>query len=295
MIEVPNTYLWVFTSNMTSFTPDLLSRGVPVRLLVEGDPKAQQIEGDPLEYAKENRLAILGGWPAWSRPGSRRGGRPAHRHRCRRWAQTIGGILDVAGLGEFFLANVEEAEAAMDARLAALADLAEHVVSQPRIAELFVASGADTSDKGKTAGELVRVTEAAGVLRDRLAEASSERAKATTLGNFLVATVDRRVPIETTQGRGTATLRRREARANTTMYFFEIAPGHNGAGRPFALDVPDTRGVHRRGPGRPGCDRRGSGLRGSRRPARADLVLSDFPWLTDEPVVNLVSDKVNHG
>ena len=46
------------------------------------------------------------------------------RHRCREWAFTIGGILDVAGLGEHFLANADEAAAEMDEGIRELTALA---------------------------------------------------------------------------------------------------------------------------------------------------------------------------
>ena len=49
------------------------------------------------------------------------------RHRCTRWAATIGGILDACGPGRSFLANCEEAESEMDQGLQDLAELAEHL------------------------------------------------------------------------------------------------------------------------------------------------------------------------
>jgi hypothetical protein len=208
---------------MTSMTPDLLRRGIPIRLFYEGDTKKREFEGEPLKYAQENRLAILGElagmvetWVDAGRPLGR------HNHRCAPWAREIGGILAVAGLGEFFLANSAEAEIEMNAGLTDLASLAEHVVTN-RLADLWVALGADASSKGKPPSDLVRVFEGVGILRDKLAEARGPKGQATIVGNFLGVNLNRSVPIETAEGPRTVTLRRREERSHSKLYYFEIA------------------------------------------------------------------------
>ena len=114
-IERPNAALWMITSNLTAGTPDFIRRCVPIRQFVEGDPKARVFTGNPLAYATEHRPGILGELAGmvlrWVEQGRPLG---TQRHRCDRWAATIGGLLDANGLGEFFLANAEEAEVAMD-------------------------------------------------------------------------------------------------------------------------------------------------------------------------------------
>jgi hypothetical protein len=232
-IERPNGYLWMITSNLTAGTPDLISRGVPIRLYYEGDPKRRKFSGDPLAYAARHRLEILGELAAmvlrWVEDGRKPG---AQEHRCRHWAATIGGILDSAGLGEFFLSNAAEAEAAMDQGLIDLSTLAEHVVNRGS-AELYVEEGSDPKGKGKPAGHWADVAHDAGVLRDKLAECAGARAKATLVGNFLGGRVDRQVPIETAAGPRTATLRKQEGRARTRHYYYEIG-AIEGIGDPVA-------------------------------------------------------------
>jgi hypothetical protein len=222
-VERPNTYLWMITSNLTAGTPDLISRGVPIRLFYEGDPRARTFTGDPLAYAARHRLEILGELAGmvlrWVEQG-----RPAgpQTHRCRRWAATIGGILDVSGLGGQFLANVAEAEEAMDQGLQDLATLAEHVVSKGE-ADLHVAAGADPSGKGRPAGSWAGVAEDAGVLREKLFDCSSARARATLVGTFLSGKVGRTVPIEAADAPRHATLRKREVRAGGKLYYLEVS------------------------------------------------------------------------
>ena len=60
VIRCPNTYLWVITSNGATGTPDMVRRGMPIRLQHDGDPKARRFQDNPLEYAGQHRLAILG-------------------------------------------------------------------------------------------------------------------------------------------------------------------------------------------------------------------------------------------
>jgi hypothetical protein len=245
-VERPNTYLWVITSNQTAGTPDFISRGVPIRLFYEGDPRARTFTGDPTAYAAAHRLEILGELAGMVQRWVERG-RPAgpQRHRCRRWAATIGGVLGVAGLGDHFLANVAEAEAAMDQGLLDLATLAEHAVRKGE-AELHVDAGADPSGKGKPAGYWAEVAGEAGVLREKLAECSSTKARATLVGTFLGGKVDRTVPVEVGDAPRQATLRKREGRARGKLYYFEVSAAGGAAdsappppaGEPPAVAAP---------------------------------------------------------
>jgi hypothetical protein len=228
-IERPNTFIWVVTSNMTAGTPDFIRRCVPIRLLFEGDPKGRAFLGNPLQYAAQYRLEILGelvgmvlNWVQHGRPLS------SHKHRCDRWAAKIGGIMDANGLGTFFLANMDEAEVAMDQGLLDLATVAEHVVSK-KLANLHVSKGVNEAGKGRTPGQWAPVFAETQVLRDKLTD-TTPQGKATAIGMFFSAKVDRTVPIETTAGKRQATLRRRDETANQKFYFFEISlpPAPNG-------------------------------------------------------------------
>lgn len=124
----PNEVLWFLTMNQTRVSPDLASRGMPIRLYYEGDPATRVFSGpNPLEYALAYRAEILAElfglvewWKSRGRPlGSR-------RHRCEYWAQIIGGILEACGFPEF-LGNAAEAAAEFNSELGDLAALAERM------------------------------------------------------------------------------------------------------------------------------------------------------------------------
>lgn len=126
----PNDLLWVVTMNDTRLSPDLTSRGVPVRLAHEGSPEGRTFAGpQPLDYAREHRLEILGELAGmvvrWNQAGRRAGERS---HRSHEWAAVVGGIVNAAGLPEF-LENAGEAAAAFNVQLDELAALAESVVA----------------------------------------------------------------------------------------------------------------------------------------------------------------------
>src|SRR4029077_16945047 len=82
-VERPNTYLWILTSNLTTACSDIMTRGLPIRLRVEGDPRERNFSGRPLKYAREHRLTILGELAGmvlqWLQAGRPSG---AQRHRC---------------------------------------------------------------------------------------------------------------------------------------------------------------------------------------------------------------------
>src|SRR5262249_2562887 len=115
LIESPNSYLWMITSNLTSGTVDIISRALPILRRSEGNTRPRAFEGDPAAYATRHRLEILGELAGlverWKQAGKPLG---TARHRCVRWSQILGGILGVAGLDSFFLGNLVEVEATMD-------------------------------------------------------------------------------------------------------------------------------------------------------------------------------------
>lgn len=126
-----NDKLWAVTMNDTRVSPDMVSRGLPIRMEYEGRPEDRKFPGPPpIEYAREHRQEILGElagmviqWNQAGRPGGDRS------HRSHQWASVVGGILKVAGFPEF-LANASEAAAAFNDRLVDLSALAEAVVAQ---------------------------------------------------------------------------------------------------------------------------------------------------------------------
>jgi hypothetical protein len=248
-IERPNTALWMITSNLTAGTPDFIRRCIPIRQFVEGDPKARVFTGNPLAYATEHRLEILGEATGMVRRWVQAGRPPGtQRHRCDRWAATLGGVLDANGLGRFFLANAEEAELAMDQGLVDLATLAEHVVSE-KLADLHGPEDGNPAGKGRPPGQWAAVFAEAQVLRDKLVD-NTPKGRATTIGMFLSDKVNRTVLIETTAGPRQATLRRRDGTANQKLYSFELGvppapagpPTHPSALTPVGAPLADGEG-----------------------------------------------------
>ncbi|WZO96109.1 hypothetical protein EP7_003091 [Isosphaeraceae bacterium EP7] len=240
VIRRPNAYLWAVTSNATTGTSDFIRRGVPIRLHHEGDPKGRRFGGDPLEFATLHRLEILGELAGmvvrWVQEGRPAAARP---HRCAAWAATIGGILDAGGLGDKFLGNLTEAEAAMDQDLQALAALAEQVAAKDP-ARAIAAVGDDLAGKGMPAAGWVSSFADAGVARDRLA-AMTTRGKETAVGSFLGAKLGRSTVVAIGEREGTATLRMRDAKRHQKLYFFEFTTAEP-AGSPEPNQAADAAG-----------------------------------------------------
>jgi hypothetical protein len=229
-INRPNSYLWCMTSNLTSGSTDLISRGVAVRLRYEGDPVKRTFTEDLPQYAARHRLDILGELAAmvlrWVEANTPKASdiwpanRPRPRHRCQKWAQLIGGILGANGFFNF-LANAEEARADMDEGLQALATLAEHVVAKS-LGGYINPPEADPS-RGKLPREWAQLFVAAGLFKDKLT-ALPVRGLHTWVGNFLLARTDSAVTISAGASSGTAVLRRNKVRSDQKRYYFEVTP-----------------------------------------------------------------------
>jgi hypothetical protein len=236
IVSRANTYQWITTSNQTAATEDVVDRFVIARLHYEGDPRQRSFKRDPLEYAAEHRLEILGELVAmvqrWLLSGKPLG---RHRHRCRHWAEVIGGILDANGLGEWFLAGQAEAAAQLDEGLQALTALAEHVLSEPS-AKFVCRPGDDAAQKGGPAADWAPLFERCQLYRDVLS-AKSTHARATWVGTFLGAKVDRQVAI-TNEQFASATLRRRDGRSGRKYYYFDL--GNADSYEPAAAAMAQT-------------------------------------------------------
>lgn len=222
-ITRPNTFLWVITSNQTSGSEDLISRGLPVRLRYEGNPRERHFRENLLEYVSRYRLQILGEMAGmvyrWKQAGKPLGGQ---QHRCVKWAQVIGGILQVAGFDQF-LANLDEVEEAMDEGVQALCTLAEHVFS--RGLRSFYCTGTTPTDgiRGMLAREWTPLFLEAEVFKDKLADKNG-KGRDTLVGTFLTAKTDRKVTIQTMLGSATAVLRTMVMGNRQKRYWFEITP-----------------------------------------------------------------------
>ena len=260
----PNTYLWLFTSNLSTGSSDLISRGIPVRLRYEGNPVERHFSENLLEYATRRRLAILGElagmvlrWISNDKPAAKDvwpASRPVPRHRCDQWAGLIGGILGSNGFFNF-LSNVEEARAAMDEGLQALATVAEYLLtkSQGGISKSLDGSvnpPATDPNRGKLPGEWAQVFAAADVFRDKLT-GKNARGRETLLGTFLSGKTDRAVSITIGTNNYTAILRRNPVRSDQKRYYLEVTassptspaelgPAPPESGPAAVMDQPDV-------------------------------------------------------
>ena len=217
----PNDLTWFLTMNDTKTSPDLLSRGLPIRLRYEGDPRHREFAGaEPIAFANAHRAELLGELAGmvvrWNLAGRPAG---AKRHRCDEWARTIGGILEVAGLPEF-LDNLDEAAASFNSVLDEVSALAEAVLAQesPESFSFDQAPDADESSRplkgraelrpiwGMPAGGWEPLFRRASVQGPALEAAKSQQAKATLIGNFLSTNLNREVPIQVQSRTGRARL-----------------------------------------------------------------------------------------
>jgi hypothetical protein len=135
----PNDVIWGLTMNQTKVSPDLMSRGLPIRLSYEGPPEARVFTGpEPITFCRQHRLDILaelaGLVVRWNQVGRPEGKRS---HRCHHWAMVIGGILEANGFSDF-LGNYEEASGAFNLELEELTLLVEETVAQPNGPVFFV-------------------------------------------------------------------------------------------------------------------------------------------------------------
>jgi hypothetical protein len=149
----PNDLIFAIAMNDTRVSPDLVSRCVPIQLHYSGQTEDRVFTGpDPIEYAREHRLEILGELAGiiiyWVQRGRADGSRS---HRFRQWANVIGGMLETAGFPEF-LANSNTAASTFNAGADDLAALAEQVISMrgPIIYIDFTNEMENHHDRGNT-------------------------------------------------------------------------------------------------------------------------------------------------
>ena len=125
--------------NNTKASPDLVSRGLPIRQHYEGKPEDRDFgHRDPLRYARDHRQEILGELAGivlrWNQVGQPEGHQD---HRLTKWARTIGGIMSANGFPEF-LTNLASAAAEFNTALDALAALAEAAIASENEIVVFL-------------------------------------------------------------------------------------------------------------------------------------------------------------
>jgi hypothetical protein len=223
-----NDFLWVFTANNAKVTTDMTSRAVFIQLHYEGDPR-QRFAGTTTEeeslkrYACEHRGQILGEllgmvirWRDAGRPLGTRS------HRCKRWAELVGGILQVASLPEY-LSNQHALLTEADEDLTELAVLAEHVIGKKKPG-FFTESSllASPNGIGKKALDWVPILRDAKLRQNELALATSERSVAIFLGCYFGARLGKPVPVQVNERTGTATLKAQPGRSRSRRYWLEV-------------------------------------------------------------------------
>lgn len=173
-----NDVVWLLSLNTPRLSTDLATRAVAVNLHFDGDPGARQFAFDPVAYALEHRAQILGelvglveAWKAAGRPLA-----SGIEFRFRRWAEVVGGIMQVAGVGVGdLLTNRAQSVATQDADLVELAQLGD------------AHAGAELS-----ASEWLERARALGVLGHVLGRPGS-RAQQTAMGMALARAAGRRL------------------------------------------------------------------------------------------------------
>jgi len=231
-----NDFIWLFTANNAKATADMTVRSVVVEFFFEGDPRGRFAGTEKEEeflknYARQHRQQILGELMGmvirWREAECPLGTR---LHRCKRWSQVIGGIMQVAGLPEF-LANQDEATMEIDEDLQELITLAEYVIGSNRPG--YVSHNGASECIGKTASEWLQMFNGARVLQSNLQGATNDRLRAGAVGQFFSARLNRTVPIQVGSQSGTAVLRGHSARSRTRRYWLEVSladPGPVAAG-----------------------------------------------------------------
>jgi hypothetical protein len=127
-ISGPNHVLVMMTLNEGEFNTDLASRIVFCQMAYAGSPRKRKLPadvGEPAEYAKQHRTAILqellGLVERWQAAGRPR--RAVKSCRFREWAELINGVLKANGITNF-LASYETDQAQYDRGCEELATLA---------------------------------------------------------------------------------------------------------------------------------------------------------------------------
>jgi len=228
-ISRANDFLWIFTANHARATDDMTQRSVLVQLHYEGDPKKRftgtTIEEEALKrYAREHRNQIVGELLGmvirWREAGKPLG---TQEHRCKRWAELIGGILHVAGLDEF-LSNQDEVIAELDEDLQELVTLTEHLVSINKIG-YFTDNGAvvHPNEFGKKSQEWLPIFRDVRLRQAELTAAGAERAQAAIVGKFFSSRIGRVVPVHVGDKTGNATVWVQPGRSRQRRYWIEIS------------------------------------------------------------------------
>lgn len=215
LIERQNGILWMISMNNAKLSPDLTSRGLPIRQHFDGDPsKRKSPIGDPEEFFIKHRSQILaellGMCVRWIAAGCPE---VEHAFRFRRWAHQMGGILAVNGF-EDFLANLQQSRVDFDPTLSGLRALAEQY-----------------PDQFKRAAEWLPLLKPEGLLASVWGNVPSGRAQASELGKVFKSYTGQTFQITLEDGRFvTAQLASRSGHGGL-VWGFPVDDGNIGVGR----------------------------------------------------------------
>ena len=145
--NLENRMSCIYTGNNIQATPELVDRGIliqlesPAQRSHERDFKHLNLSSHIISHRGEYLGALafmIENWIKEERP------RSEHRHRMRHWAGTIGGILEVNGLGKHFLSNNKQFRVQADSE-------------SPQIARAFSAIYAQLGEKPWTIEDIFTI------------------------------------------------------------------------------------------------------------------------------------------
>lgn len=182
MVSVANVATWLMTANNPSLSMELTRRAIQIRI----DPKRDQpwlrggFKHDPLtRWIDENRpklvsaaLTLIQAWIVADRPAGK-----AALGSFERWASTMGGILEVAGIGGF-LGNLQALYANAD--------------TEGSMWRNFIESWANNfGDQAMKPGDLADFCVKNELMDSILGDGASDRGRSIKLGKALNRAVDR--------------------------------------------------------------------------------------------------------
>jgi hypothetical protein len=204
-IRAENSHIVVITANTPDIGRDLITRCVPIRLFLEGDPRNRRFTcSDPEQFALDHRVELLAElcgmverWKAAGRPMAD----VQTRFNKKGWGRIVGGVLEANGR-KGLLGNFEETERSLDP-----------VRAQFEVAVQFAAIAANPV---RTPNEWSSHCAGHQLLEQELGNAS-RRSRVTSMGHLLTRFSGQRFVLES----GEAVVLRCRTSGNNKSYCLE--------------------------------------------------------------------------